>query len=72
MKPTAGVAIPDRLWTPDDVAAFLGVPKATVYKWRNQGTGPRTLKVGRHLRYLPAEVLAWATAQSGPGPRSRR
>ncbi len=49
----------DRLWSVDDVAGFLGVPPATLYQWRKRHYGPRAGRVGRHLRYEPAEVRAW-------------
>jgi excisionase family DNA binding protein len=47
------------LWTVDDVAEFLGVPVNTLYQWRYRRTGPRASRVGRHLRYDPADVRAW-------------
>ena len=53
----------DRLWTVKDAARFLGVPPATLYQWRYLGTGPKAGRVGRHLRYLPADVLAWFREQ---------
>jgi hypothetical protein len=28
-------------WGPEDVARFLGVPVATLYRWRYTGTGPK-------------------------------
>jgi excisionase family DNA binding protein len=59
---TTGAAA-DRLWTVDDVAAFLGVPVGTLYQWRHRRTGPRAAKLGRHLRYDPAEVRAWVARQ---------
>ncbi|EFC78887.1 AlpA family transcriptional regulator [Parafrankia sp. EUN1f] len=40
-----------RLWTVDDLAAFLGVPVTTVYKWRNEGEGPPGYRIGRYLRF---------------------
>lgn len=49
----------ERTWTPDEVATFLGVPKDTLYQWRHRGCGPKAARVGRHLRYLEADVLAW-------------
>ncbi|WP_274916046.1 helix-turn-helix domain-containing protein [Streptomyces sp. WZ-12] len=52
------------LATPEDVAAYLGVPVKTLYQWRHRRIGPNALKVGRHLRYRWAEVDAWLTAQS--------
>ncbi|MCD0451950.1 helix-turn-helix domain-containing protein [Actinocorallia sp. API 0066] len=53
----------DRSWTVDEVAAFLGVPKTTLYQWRYLGIGPKAARVGRHLRYLPSDVLDWFRAQ---------
>jgi excisionase family DNA binding protein len=60
----------DPLWSVDDVAAYLRVPKATLYQWRYLGCGPKAIKVGRHLRYDPAEVRAWVKRQEvGGGQR---
>lgn len=54
------VAACDRLWTIHDVSAYLAVPVQTLYKWRYQGDGPPTLRVGKHLRFNPDRVRAWA------------
>ncbi len=54
----------DPLWNADDVAAFLRVPKSTLYQWRYLGCGPKASKVGRHLRYDPADVRAWFKKQA--------
>ncbi|MFB9181353.1 helix-turn-helix transcriptional regulator [Dactylosporangium sucinum] len=43
----------------DEVAALLRVPKGTLYQWRSKRKGPKARKVGRHLRYDPADVQAW-------------
>ena len=48
-----------RLWTAQDVAAYLSVPLATLYQWGYLGNGPAAYRVGRHLRYEPAAVQAW-------------
>lgn len=53
------VRIKQRLWTVEDVAEFLGVPVRTLYDWRGRGYGPTGKKVGRYLRYDPAEVERW-------------
>jgi predicted DNA-binding transcriptional regulator AlpA len=53
----------DRTWTPGDVACFLGVPVSTVYQWRYLGTGPKGARIGKHVRYLPEDVLAWFRQQ---------
>jgi predicted DNA-binding transcriptional regulator AlpA len=52
----------DRLWTVNDVSYYLGVPIATLYQWRCLGRGPRAQRVGRYLRYLPADVKAWVAS----------
>lgn len=49
----------DRLWTADDVSAFLGVPVTTLHQWRYLGQGPSAFRVGRHLRYDPTRVKQW-------------
>jgi excisionase family DNA binding protein len=43
----------------EEVASYLRVPVATVRKWNHLGTGPRPLKIGRHVRYEPAAVREW-------------
>ena len=55
---------PSRLWTPTDVATYLGVPIPTLYQWRRRGFGPPSRRVGRHLRYEATAVQAWFLAQS--------
>ncbi|MDT4992812.1 MAG: hypothetical protein QOH97_2704 [Actinoplanes sp.] len=60
--PVAAVAT-ERLWTIDDVSAFLQVPTATIYQWRHHRVGPPAFKVGRHLRYDPAAVRVWLATQ---------
>jgi len=49
----------EALLTVEEVAALLKIPTATLYQWRSRRTGPNSLKVGRHLRYDPAELQAW-------------
>lgn len=52
-----------KLWCIDDVAEYLGVPVQTIYGWRPKGYGPPPIKVGKHLRWIPATVVAWAKQQ---------
>ena len=47
------------LWTIDEVAAYLGVPKQTVYCWRTSGYGPAGFRVGKHVRWRASTVIAW-------------
>ncbi|MEU3546640.1 helix-turn-helix transcriptional regulator [Streptomyces longwoodensis] len=51
--------LPDRYLTPDDIAEIFGVPLETVYQWRKKRTGPRGFRIGKHLRYDPADVSAY-------------
>lgn len=53
----------DPTWTVEEVSYFLVVPVATLYRWRYHGTGPRAARVGRHLRYLRQDVIAWLHEQ---------
>ena len=47
------------LWTIDEVASYLGVPKQTVYCWRTSGYGPAGFRVGKHLRWRASTVISW-------------
>jgi predicted DNA-binding transcriptional regulator AlpA len=60
MKP-----VQDRLWTAEETAAYLQIPKATLYQWRYLGIGPKAGRVGRHLRYDPEDIKAWFRRQQG-------
>jgi len=51
----------ERLWTVEDVSAYLGVPVKTLYQWKWRGEGPPVRKIGRHLRYDRRAVQSWAT-----------
>lgn len=53
----------DRLWTIDDVSAFLGVPVQTLYQWRHRSEGPPCVRLGKHLRFDPAQVRAWVASK---------
>lgn len=49
----------DRHMSPQELAEREGVPLQTVYGWNKQRTGPQFIRVGRHVRYRLADVLAW-------------
>ncbi|MFF0028920.1 helix-turn-helix domain-containing protein [Streptomyces avermitilis] len=53
--------LPDRYLTPDDIAEIFEVPKETVYQWRKKRIGPPGFRIGKHLRYDPADVRAYVT-----------
>lgn len=42
-----------------DLARREGVPVQTIYGWNKTGTGPRFMKIGRHVRYRLADVIKW-------------
>ncbi len=66
----------ETFWTTRDVAEYLGVPESSVRYWSYMQRGPRSYKLGRHRRYRPSEVKAWADAQAeepvAPTPPGRR
>lgn len=45
--------------TPEDLADREGVPLQTVYGWNKAGTAPPRMRMGRHIRYRLADVIAW-------------
>ncbi|MFD5720171.1 helix-turn-helix domain-containing protein [Streptomyces sp. NPDC127036] len=55
--------LPDRYLTPGDIAEIFGVPLETVYQWRKKRTGPAGFRIGKHLRYDPADVQAFVARQ---------
>ena len=56
--------VPDRLLGPEEVAAFLGVPLRTIYRWRSRHEGPRGYRVGRHVRYRLDDIERWLADRS--------
>ena len=49
--------------TQREVAELLRVPVRTVEDWRLTRSGPPWVKLGRHVRYEQAELLAWVKAR---------
>lgn len=52
------------LFSPQQLADYLGVPIRTVYAWNSQGTGPTPIKVGKHVRYRAEDVEAFLDANA--------
>ena len=50
------------LLTPDEVASFLRIPRRTVDGWRQVGTGPPFVWLGRAIRYSAPELLTWISS----------
>ncbi len=42
--------------TERQVAELLGLSVATLRAWRHRGKGPRFLRLGRSVRYLPSDL----------------
>jgi len=54
--------------TTAEVADYLRVPPATLYTWRHRNTGPKAVRVGRHLRYRTEDLQHWLQQQTDPRP----
>ncbi len=59
---------PDRLLSIPELAAYLGVPVATIYRWRYTRDGPVGYRVGRHVRYRLADIERWLETQRDSRP----
>ncbi|MFF1592723.1 helix-turn-helix domain-containing protein [Streptomyces sp. NPDC058286] len=55
--------LPDCYLVPEDIATMFKVPLETVYQWRRKRTGPPGFRIGKHLRYDPADVYAFIAAR---------
>ena len=58
-----------------EAAALLARAPRTLERWRWRGLGPRYRKLGGAVRYVPADLTAWAdagtrssTSDRGPAP----
>jgi predicted DNA-binding transcriptional regulator AlpA len=49
----------NKLWDVKDVSEYLGIPEQTLYQWRTKGYGPPGRRVGRYVKYIPADVIEW-------------
>ncbi|MDQ3157050.1 MAG: helix-turn-helix domain-containing protein [Actinomycetota bacterium] len=58
------VALDDVLLTIDEAAGLVRAPVATLRYWRHLGTGPRSFRVGRAVRYWRGDVTAWLQDQT--------
>jgi len=59
------VTAAERLWTIEDVSAYLGIPVGTLYQWRSKEYGPPGRRMGKYVRYRPADVRAWVDSLNG-------
>lgn len=54
----------DEMLSLQEAAKFLRVPEGTMRYWRHLGSGPRSFKVGRHVRYWRTDLILWLTDQT--------
>ncbi len=61
MSTTTETSMEGGILTIDQAAAYLSIPKATLYTWRTRrvGFGPRAVKIGGCLRYRRSDLDAW-------------
>lgn len=61
MSATIDTDVQGGILTIDQAAAYLSIPKSTLYTWRTRrpGFGPRAVKLGGCLRYRRADLDAW-------------
>jgi predicted DNA-binding transcriptional regulator AlpA len=52
-----------KLWGTVELSEYLGIPKQTIYQWRTKGYGPPGCRIGKYVKYLPADVERWIEQQ---------
>jgi excisionase family DNA binding protein len=65
-RPRRALRENDRLMTVDALAEYLGLPIATIYKQRSEGTGPPGFRLGKYVRWRRSEVDAWLETKRDP------
>lgn len=65
-----GADLGNEMLTLQESCRFLRVPEGTLRYWRHLGCGPRSFKVGRHVRYWKADLVLWLSEQAD-SPQSR-
>lgn len=46
----------DHLLSPKALSELWGIPEKTLADWRSRGVGPAYKSLGRHVRYVPADL----------------
>lgn len=52
------------LYTPDQLAEYLGTTTGNLAQLRYRGTGPAFVKAGRRVLYRETDVQAWLDANT--------
>ncbi|WP_412475400.1 helix-turn-helix transcriptional regulator [Gordonia sp. LUNF6] len=50
---------PNTLMSPDDLAARLNVSRGQIIQMRYRGQLPPAIKIGRYVRWDPADIETW-------------
>jgi excisionase family DNA binding protein len=61
----------DEMLTLQEACTYLRIPEGTLRYWRHLGTGPRSFKLGRHVRYWKTDLILWLTQQTNRPPAHR-
>ena len=61
---TSPGSLGDEMLSLQEACTYLRVPEGTLRYWRHLGTGPRSFKIGRHVRYWKADLILWLTEQT--------
>jgi hypothetical protein len=61
----------DEMLTLQEACRFLRIPEGTLRYWRHLGSGPRSFKIGRHVRYWRTDLILWLTEQTNGAQRDR-
>lgn len=54
---------PDSMLDTQAAAEVLGLRPQTLHEWRTRRVGPPYRKLGRAVRYVYVEIIAWRDAQ---------
>jgi excisionase family DNA binding protein len=60
---TSTTSLPSGFYTPETLAAYLGVSLSTIYSWNSSGYGPPFVKLGNLVRYTYEDVELWLARQ---------
>lgn len=56
----------NRMWSVEELIAFLGVSRETFRSWRKHGRGPANeFRFGKVLRFAEQDVVDWVAAGCG-------
>jgi hypothetical protein len=54
----------DEMLSLQEASVLLRIPEGTLRYWRHLGAGPRSFKIGRHVRYWRTDLILWLTEQT--------